>query len=187
MKTLMKLLGLVALALFFTACGGGGSGGGVAASPTLAQPNIQLPVVAPIVAPVSASLTYYKYTKTVAPFGGWPTKTYTATGSCISYNSKEYCWDDGLKTVVIPATGTYHYTYWGLDPENGSWGPCSGGCLGDIMTTPIFLSTAISANINMVNVNQVFNSGVPVTETCTETDSTVTCQTFSIDLTQPSL
>lgn len=189
-----KVLALVVLALYFTACaGGGGSDAGIADKIVDATPS---DLIAPIVNsndPVIAtpSLTYYKISKTVAPVNGWITKTYTATGACVVYLTKTYCWDDGMKTLQWVSNnhtyGPYTYTYFGMQGSAASWGPCSGGCTSDLLPAPRVISATLENNIGSAVINNVFTNGVATNVTCTEQSGQLNCIDFVINLNQAPL
>jgi hypothetical protein len=200
MKTIMqatlKILGLIVLAIYFTACGGGGGGGGESSSaPTLKSPVTVVNPGAPV-SGTTVSVTYRKLTKTTAPVSGWITKTITMTGACLDYQTRTYCWDDGLKTLTWVNNGTtygpYRYNYWGLMVAN-PYGLCFGGCTSSLMTAPTFISAQLGNNIlNSSNdtgntINQVLNTGTPVAQTCTDDNGTLTCPDFTINLNQAAL
>ena len=166
--------------MYFTACGGGESSGDTArviVSPIIDDPSNPG-------GPVTSSLTYYSLSKTVAPIGGWPAKTYTAKGSCVVYLTKTYCWDDGIKSVVIPASGTFTYTYFSAGMSSGVYQHCSGGCLQDYMLVPKFISAALEMNLTFNQINQVFTSGVAHPVECSEENGILNCVDFQIDLNQ---
>lgn len=192
MKKLMMALSMLGLA--GCAGSGGGSGATAVGAPATALPGLMAPAQPglPSVPPDNASLifqvTYYSKSFTEAPINGWPTKTYTAIGNCVSYYSKTYCWDDGIKTVTIPAVGNYYYDYWGMgwitQPTN--WGPCHGGCITDLMPQPRFISAALLANITIAKINVIF-AGTAKVNNCSQSANVLTCDDFSIDLSQTTL
>lgn len=193
---LMKVSALVLIALYFTACAPGGGSGGVAAkidSPTEAVPSDLLAPVADPNATVIAtpSLTYYKLSKTVAPVNGWITKKYTATGSCVVYLTKTYCWDDGVKTLQWTSNnvtyGPFTYTYFGMQGTAASWGPCNGNCGSDLMPAPRVISATLENNIGAAVINNVFTNGAAVNVNCTETSGQLNCVDFVINLNQSPL
>lgn len=196
MKTLLKIMALLLIATYFTACAGGSGGGAadaIAEDPSNAIPSdLYLAPVDPN-APVlsTSSLTYYKLSKTVAPVNGWITKTYTATGSCVVYLTKTYCWDDGVKTLQWTSNnntyGPYTYTYFGMKGNASSWGLCNGVCTSDLMPLPRVISTTLQNNIGAAVINNVFTNGVAVPVTCTETDGQLNCIDFVINLNQAPL
>lgn len=177
----MKPFILCFVLYFVTACGSGG--GGSAASSQTTAPNLTAPSV-PAAPPATVSLTYYSVTKTVAPIGSWPAKTYTATGSCVIYNAKTYCWDDGTKTVTIPGVGSYTYSYWDQSMVGAALVSCSGGCGADPLTAPTVLSVVVETNLTLTAVNSVFSSGTSKAVTCTLTGTDLDCVDFVIDIDQ---
>jgi hypothetical protein len=137
------------------------------------------------------NLVYYSLTETSAPVNGWPYKKMTATGSCVQYLTKTYCWDDGLKTLQWRANGRnygpFNYTYWGIGGTENSWGPCSGGCPSDLLAVPREISVGLAANIPAQEITGVFNLGAAKPVTCTETSAELDCVDFKINLTKEPL
>lgn len=138
-------------------------------------------------------LTYYSLSKTVAPQSGFPTKTYTAKGSCVVYQSVKYCWDDGLQHPLIGGY-TYSYSYWslGFDTLNriticGGSSGADGGCQSDLMTSPRVISGAVASNLSTSSINAVLTTGTPKNVNCTDTNGTLDCGDFQVDLNQLSL
>lgn len=194
-------------ALFLTACAGsGGKGAGsdatvvtppvtttppVTVAPVTPDPTTALPSDPSIpVSPVVTNnipLTYYKLSRTEAPIGGWSAKTYTATGSCVTYLTKDYCWDDGVKNVVIPGVGTFTYNYWEFQGDNSSWGPCHGACTNSLMASPRYISPTLRTNITAAKINAVFSTGASKNVTCTESSGLLNCVDFVITLNQVAL
>lgn len=151
--------------------------------------------VTPDVVVNTVSVTYHTLSKTVAPIAGWPLKTYTATGNCVVYQSKTYCWDDDLQ--IMPSWtssgfthGPYYYTYWslGYDTLNrlnicGGSTPANGGCAADVMVSPRTVAGNVASNIPSASINAVL-AGPATHVTCTETNGVLDCGTFQIDLNQ---
>lgn len=145
----------------------------------------------------SVSLTYYSLSVTEAPVSGWSLKTVTMTGSCATYQTKTYCWDDGMKTLASwtfggQTMGPFNYTYWGLMTNasaSDGYSLCFGGCSADYLTTGRDVSqNAVGTNIQSESndtgntVNEVFSQGVQSTATCTEANGVLNCGSFSINL-----
>lgn len=140
------------------------------------------------------TVTYYSKTKTSAPISSWSTKTFTATGSCVNYNSYIFCWDDGIKTLQWTSNGhtygPYTYTYWGI---KGTLGSCYGGCTGDLMTQPRVLSNSLIAQLNISandtgnTVNGVFTTGTPKTVNCSLLNGVLNCVDFVLNMNQTPL
>lgn len=156
--------------------------------------NVTVPAVATADVSDTFSVTYYKLSATVAPLGSYPTQTYTGTGYCVVYKSSTYCWDDGVKTLQFTVSGTVHgpytYTYWSLGPTSigNGWGQCSGGCTGDIMTSPLYMSTDVNNNLpSSVSATKVLTTGTAVVNTCTEDNQVLNCSDFTVDLNQATL
>ena len=196
MKTFLKISGLIALALYFTACAPGGGSGDAAKNVDVPSETVPADLLSPSIDsndPVVAtpSLTYYKLSKTVAPINGWITKTYTATGSCVVYLTKTYCWDDGMKTLQWSANnhtyGPYTYTYFGMQGNATTWGPCNGACTSDLMPAPRVISAALQNNIGAGVINNVFTNGQAINVNCTEQSGQLNCIDFVINLNQAPL
>lgn len=193
----VKIFALLLIAITFTACAQGGGSGGTTAgkieTPTEAIPaDLLAPVADPNATVIATpSLTYYKLSKTVAPVNGWITKTYTATGSCVVYLTKTYCWDDGVKTLQWTSNnityGPYTYTYFGMGGTASNWGPCSGNCGSDLMPAPRVISATLQNNIGAAVINNVFTNGAAVNVSCTETAGQLNCVDFVINLNQAPL
>lgn len=172
----------------FLACSNVGcidNGGSSPAQSRVADPiSDETPTVPTPTPTATIQLTYYALTMTEAPVNGWPTRTYTATGSCVVYLTKTYCWDDGIKTLHWVYNnseyGPYRYTYWRRTASNGS---CHGGCTTDLFLTPRFISVTLNNTLS-ANISAVFSSGVAKTVSCVESSTTVSCGDFVIDLTQ---
>lgn len=136
-------------------------------------------------------LTYYTLSRTSAPQAGWATKTYTATGHCVVYVTKTYCWDDGVKTLAwVDFSGTHYgpfcYTYWNMSQDAVGWSKANGGLAQDLMPTPRLISSALSTNIGAANITAMF-AGAATQVQCTESATAVNCGSFTIDLTQAAL
>lgn len=193
----MKRLFLALALLSLTACKGGGSTIESSEIPDLAPPVADQPDDPPAdpqdpgntdptpAQPQSVVVTYYTLSKTVAPMGSWPTKTYTAMGACAEINSKVFCWDDGVKTLTWVSGGTtygpYYYTYFGLKQNGAGFSICSGGCATDFMEEPTLINVSLDANIG-TQVDQIFMNGAMNQANCTQTDNVIDCGEYQFDL-----
>ena len=202
MKTTTLIL--ILAACMTAGCSGGGGGGGSAAataSPQLiADPAVTptpIPTPAPTPAPTpdpsqgsTVTITTYALATTKAPVSGWSTKTYTATGTCMTYLAKTYCWDDGVKTlawvdIANHNYGPYTYTYWGLQnnpAQAGSYETCSGGCVSDYMSNPQYVDSNLGTNLTAAAINNVFSHGISSQVNCTESAGVLTCGSLVITL-----
>lgn len=183
MKKLIISILSIAVSTMLIGCGQATPTDKVPDTGRVADPSIGTPA-----APVGLNVTYYKLARTEAPIGGWPTKTYTATGYCVQYVSRTYCWDDGIKTVNIPPAFVYNYTFWGFHGTGpSSWNYCHGGCGTDVLTSPTYVNAVLNTNINsnsQSTVSAVLNTGIPKTVSCFDDGSTLSCGDFTIDLNQ---
>lgn len=196
---MMNLIGVLITILVLVLDSGCGKAPSSATATTLAAAPVTLPSPTPSASPSPApsptpiALTYYSKPKTVAPIGGWPTKTYTATGSCVVYLSSTYCWDDGLKSLswtdIMSGTsyGPYVNTYWGMNKNGASYTSCSNSCTQDLMSGPTFISTGLAANIPAASITAVLTTGTAKAVTCTLSGNSLDCVDFIIDLAQPIL
>ncbi len=186
MKTILILIS----ALMFTACSGGGGGSNSASeAPRIVQPGSGdqgngNPVTDP---PEAVSITYYKRSRTDAPINGWINKTYTAVGSCLQYELKTYCWDDGIQTIDFTANqfhyGPYTYNYWNLQrAPNGNYQSCSGGCLNSYMQSPTMITQTLLQAIPQQNITQILSTGTAVQVVCTKQNQVLSCGSFSVNL-----
>lgn len=138
-------------------------------------------------------LTYYTLSATRAPVNGWSTRTYTATGHCVVYLTKTYCWDDGKKTLTWTSNnftyGPYYYSYWNMSQPNvGTWGLTDGTLQTDLMPVPRLVTpTFITRLGGAAPINTMLSSGVPTQVSCTETNGILDCVDFTIDLNQAPL
>lgn len=185
---------MISLAVMLVGCAGGSGSSPTIAAVTSQNPEDVIPsdLIAPDVDPsasidATATLTYYKLSRTEAPITNWASKVYTATGFCVVYNSHTYCWDDGVKTVSIPPSYTFKYTYFGLQGTAQNWNHCYGGCSSDLMPLPRFISSTLQNNITPAVINAVFTNGTPKTVSCTESSGVLNCGDFVIDLNQGAL
>lgn len=210
MKSLMVFWVLFLMGTLSGCLDGGGSSTPTASSPTVTTPTVSTPVVSiPAVSPVvstpddsqvvvsptptSVNLTYYSLTKTTEPQSGSGIHTtVTMTGSCASYQSKEYCWDDGIHSMHIgaPFNVTDTYTYWGLATSTNSEGftICFGSCPSDHMSSPLIVDATLSSGISAAmsdtdnSVSEIFSSGIEESVSCTELNNVLTCPSFTIQL-----
>lgn len=188
MKTIFAILALALLSGCLSPDGGGTSGGSpVAATPAPLVPEPEggeedPPAEVPQ-DPITVAVDVRTLTRTEAPINGWSTKTYTATATCARVGGKDFCWDDGVKTVVIPNIGSFTYTYWGayLNGAGSLRFGCYGGCPSDAMQAPRFMSSAYVTNLTQAAINEVFNMGVAAQQQCTEANGVYTCPGFTID------
>lgn len=187
----MKNLYITFCIIFLSACSGGGQSASPASvggfTPAVIKPIAPPEAVVSVPEENKVSVIYYSVTKTVAPISGWPTKALTYTGSCMIYLSKTYCWDDGVKT--IPSWRSNNYTYeaesfdfWGVAGTDSTWGPCSGGCLGNLMVQPREIASSLALNISAEQVKEVFNLGTSNEVSCVESDAGLDCGTFKVTL-----
>lgn len=189
------ILCIVAL-LILSACNGGSEAPLTNEEPLTVQPQTQILEPAPIVTPSptpSASpaaivLQVRSRTETRYPQHLWPTKGYTATGSCVVYLSETYCFDDGMKTPTIPGS-TLKYSFWNIDAFGA---PTGGGMMADGMTSPRVISPSLTANIATAlgvadKVGTVLLFGTPSMVSCVDDHGTLDCGSFSIDTLQVAL
>ncbi|CAB4150018.1 hypothetical protein UFOVP558_60 [uncultured Caudovirales phage] len=185
---------IIALVLFLTACGGSGGGGAStqanAPAPDQGLPSTDPGAIAPApttpATPTVVSLTYYSLSKTVAPVSGWPTKQYTAVGSCATFESNTYCWDDGLKSLSWSASGNnygpYTYTYWSTMDSGTHPLHCSGGCTNSYLTTPRLIESVLEPMLTTISINQVLSTGTPTTVSCTKDNGQLDCGGWTVTL-----
>lgn len=208
-----KTLGMIGLTLIASACGDVNASippGAVtvsqpqsvsapASDPTQipaepARPSIAVDP-APASTPVSASIALrtYSVTETEAPINGWVNKTFTATGTCVQYQSKTYCWDDGVQTIPAWTVNNFTYpaagnTYFGLSlPTPTHIGLCTNSCVTDAMAAPRIVAGAIATNIPAATIAHIFTIGVAKDVECTESNGILDCVDFQIDLNQAVL
>lgn len=193
MNTNLKMILTALTAIALTACADTGGSAATTSVPAViaqpsqpgaptdpSQPDDQQPSDPSMASPVQVE--YYAVSMTTAPVSGWSTKTYTATAYCATYETVTYCWDDGLKTVTIPGSGDFKYSYWGSyhNVANAVRFNCSGGCPDDAMTAPTVMAGAYVANLTQAAINDVFSHGVQDVADCYETAGTVVCPNFTI-------
>ncbi len=185
MKTLIKIIGLILIVIYFSGCAPVGGGGSAAAdakvdpiAPSPGSPG------APATPSSTVAVTYYSLSRTEAPISGWPTKTYTSIARCLVYATKNYCWDDGMKTLTWVSGGTtygpFYYSYLGITGTISSYGPCHGGCVADPLTAPSFMTAGLTTNITAAVINQIFSTGAATNESCTLSGSQITCSSFTV-------
>ncbi len=129
--------------------------------------------------PAPISITYYSKTVTRQPN---PNKFYTATGYCLAYGGKTYCWDDGVQIIDYGGGTIGHYSYWELAVENLTTTQTP-------VTSPLLVNQAFTNNIlpGGGSVAQV-NAGTAATVSCTDDGSGVlVCPGFSVDTNQVGL
>lgn len=186
----MKNLFIALLALSMVACKGGS--GGAASTDNAKLPNVEDPSnPADPVDPVDpgseqVTITTYSLAFTEAPVNGWPTKTYTAIGTCAQYEAKTYCWDDGLQVIDFTSGGfrygPYNYSFFRLMESNGSPANCHGACTNDLLEIPTLIEGDVEAAISIARVTNVLANGTPEQATCTKTDDLLDCGDFSIQM-----
>lgn len=161
------------------------------ASP-IAAPSVT-PATTPSATPQAISVTVYTASKSEAPVNGWVTKVYTAQGRCTIYQSRTYCWDDGLKVLAWNDLhgnhfGPYGYTYFGVGTiaVNQTTFNGHGALISDLMTAPTLIHQGLETSM-LIPSATVLATGAQTTETCTENGGTLTCTNFSIDLNQAPL
>lgn len=184
----MILISLVAL----TACGQVPVSPAISVQAKAQAPNPQASATAPTIDPSPSSaalpfpMTYFAATRTVAPQAGWPAKTYTAVGYCITYLTKTYCWDDGIHKTTIPNFDG-QYSYFNMNWDGRQYALADGGLTTDLMTSPTFISEGISINLAPNVVHTVLTTGTAHDVSCIDNGSTLDCGDFQIDLTQAVL
>lgn len=206
--SLLSMVNSLSIVLTLTGCGQAQDDDGVlqasdiTPSATAVSPLVQAPTPSPSSSPSPAApipLTYYKLTK-VTNNAGNTGRSYTATGSCVQYNSKTYCWDDGIKSFVFAGT-TFSYDYWNESRDAGNsnywgtgndWAYTSGEVIADFMTSPTLMSAHLTSSIaspgaGAPSATLVFQNGTPVSVSCTLTGNSLGCGDFMIDLGQPTL
>lgn len=189
-----KLMGtlVVIMGLSLTACGTAGNSNAAAALTSQAQVSQTNGLVSTDNSDSSSiTLTYYSLSQTIAPLTSWPTKTYTATGYCVVYQSNTYCWDDGDHTIEFTSDnftyGPYTYNFWGMDSRTTGtpWGQCSGGCQTDLMSSPTLITEDLTNNMADPSlVNEVLDTGNAIQVSCTESNGLLDCGDFTINLNQ---
>lgn len=134
------------------------------------------------------SIQVFSRTEVRAPQAGFPAKQYTSTGYCTQYQGATYCWDDGIKTIVISGFNFY-YTYFNASKDAVGWSIAGGGLQADLMLEPTVLDPlgGLTVNLGAPIVNGVLSSGVSVNVDCTDTAGVLDCGTFSIDTLQTAL
>lgn len=161
-------------------------------TPSDSQPSLTAPIIAPAVASPtvdqSVSITVKSLSMTVAPVNGWPLKTYTATGHCTQYNSKTYCWDDGIHTLDWTSNhfhyGPFTYDFWSLMESNSHPLHCDGVCANDLLDAPTNIDVSISPNLPTGLLTNVMTNGSSTQLDCLLADNHLNCGTVQIDVVQ---
>lgn len=201
MKTYKIILISAMTVIFNVGCVGESGGGSSAPAPALVAPISSDPVVVapaptptPSVnttpTPVTTNFTYYKISKVIVPMSGYPNKNVTVIGSCGTYLTKTYCWDNGTQTVPSfvynnNTYGPFSYNFWALSINGSTYSICDGGCTSDYMATSKFMTQNLILNTNnyaQETMAHVFSNGVQVNVTCTESNGQLNCGTFTITL-----
>lgn len=162
---------------------------------TLAAPADPVPTASS--GPTTFQLTYKSMTVSRAPVNGFSNKTYVSTGSCVSYQSQTYCWDDGLKdlnfTYMHVAVGG-NYSYFNFGPYSGGFDVAPGQLTTDTMTAPTLITANITSKFNAhlssepsQSPDYVNTHGTSHSVTCYESNGILECGDFSIDLNQAHL
>lgn len=188
----MRHLILILTALMITACNE--SGGGAQTADATAPIDGLLPsdpgdpnqIVAP---PQNVTLTYYTMTRTIAPSTSNPGLTFTATASCFEYESRQFCWDDGIHT--IPA-GPYQDNYFGLQNHVSTGSPqsCKLSCNSSWMqsirevTNRRNLTLIVLGGTLGQEVDHILANGTMAQTSCTLEDDELTCGNMVIDVGQ---
>jgi len=141
------------------------------------------------------TITLYSKSKSEAPVAGWPTKTYTATGSCFVYAAKTYCFDDGLKVLSWSSGGNnygpYGYTYFGVGRFGANMLTFNGhGSLNlDEMPQSKVRAISFAMESNMLVASAtVLTTGSASQVSCMDDGAgQLDCGTFTVDLNQASL
>ena len=181
MKTLIKVTILILAMTDLTACGSGGGSSPQSQSIVGAQPSTPdivatpTPVPTPTPAPTPQALTYYSRTTSLGSPGGYV----YYTGSCMNYGINTYCWDDGEK----PVFGDLYCSFWNI-------GDCTYYSKTDTMAAPTVLSVNLVAELThalAISSPTTVLSGTPTNVSCTQTNETLDCGSFQIDLGQTPL
>lgn len=183
MKTFLLLSVLI-----LSGCEGGGGASSSNSTPALVVAPVVNPTPVPTPAPTVIQLAVYSVSALATP----PNHCVTAqeTGSCATYQTFDFCWDDGLKNLANAALTTacttnfppngYGTSYWSLGHHFSS----------DAYADPTYMdSNVIPAigNDSEQMVNNVFAYGTPTSVNCTVNAHSLDCGTFTIDLTQVGL
>lgn len=180
---LVNVAMMVLCAVGMSACG---SKGGTAAALNAVTPGLTTggDVTTPVVAPVEQDVDVIVYTlsTTFLPTGltGLYHTDITEVANCLTYNSQQFCWDNGAQ--VYPATTYNNVDVGPYGYEALSQG--SGGQLTSTYASPMLVTQY--TNINRTVINEVVATGTAVTTACTvdEANTTLTCPTFTVDLNQ---
>jgi len=194
-----RFLALVMSLVCLTACNESGTGPAVASapvdggSPALDPGGDPDPVLAdpgdPVVEPTVIPLTIYTLSRTIAPSTSYPSLTFTALASCVEYDSRQYCWDDGLhQTTGGPIT--FNDNYFGLQAHATTGNPqtCKLSCNASYMST--IRDVTSYRNISMVvlggtlgqEIDHILATGTATNTSCTLSGQTLTCGTLVISL-----
>ena len=133
--------------------------------------------------PPTVSITYYSLAQTRTPNSmAYPTKHYTATGYCLAYGGKTYCWDDGVQIIDYGGGTIGYYSYWELVVENLTTTQTP-------VTSPFLVNQAFTNNILPGGGSvAAVNAGTSTTVSCTDDGAGVlTCPTFTLDTNQVGL
>lgn len=177
----MKYVYVILCSIVLSACASkGGSPVYTSVDNPLSNPPTQTgtttppPIVAypPAAPPTSTSLQLVVYTDAVA-FGN---PLQYMTGHCTIYKNTTYCWDNGWLNYLTQGYQTYFHiaSFNGAAPK--TYSQTGTNILG--WTDPL----ANKPTANLADPTNVFNNGAMTSETCIESASAVTCETFQIDL-----
>lgn len=183
----MRYLLLVYTALVLSACssGGGGASAGVAAAAP--APALVLPGGGGGSGPTVVSVTYYALAENLTVTIGGVDHAATVTGFCFSYETNDYCWDDGWQ-IPVGLTSSHEQSFWGLADDNGTIIMGSGGTDTDPVTTPKLYSSMVGYMLTPLHVaNDVYTGGSPTTLSCTVTGTLIDCVDFQIDTANAAL
>ena len=181
---------IMILSLIFVGCSGSGGGGTspaqvnagpqVVVDPIAAPTPTPAPTATPIPSPTPQELNYYSVTEEL----GIPRGYTQFTGSCMQYQSKTYCWDDGEKEIQ----SANYCSFWG-DPRTANPGNCTATTKNDDMSAPTLITANLLSLMNTHVLNEqtptlVLANGIETPVSCTDNGTTLDCISFSIDLTQ---
>jgi hypothetical protein len=123
------------------------------------------------------------------------TQHYNAYGMCVTYNTKRYCWDDGI--ITVPAFvggdgvtyGPYTFTYFGIDknPSASGYRNCNSFCANDPFSVPQVETVQVDSMIPVSTLNLIQLNGMPNRNICYEANGYLVCTDFTIDLNQVGL
>lgn len=188
-----NLVLLVILAFSLTACNGGGDG------EAEAVPSDGRRIVAPgvdegrvedeVSEPVAVDVTLYSLTRTIAPSSSNPHLTFTATATCLEFNNRQYCFDDGIhQTVGGPIT--YKDNYFGLQAHASTGSPqsCKLSCNNSYMASGRDVTNRRSLSLIVLGgtlgqeVDHILATGTPTLTSCVLDNGTLTCGTLVIEV-----